>query len=83
MAAAARPSFGDAWWSLANLKTYRFSQNEIAHMRAEEANSAVTAKVIRSKRQLGVTNQGRQTGSSAGEAGGSEDGTAGEATAGR
>ena len=36
-AAAARPSFGDAWWSLANLKTYRFSQNEIAHMRAEEA----------------------------------------------
>ena len=37
MAAAARPSFGDAWWSLANLKTYRFSQNEIAHMRAEEA----------------------------------------------
>src|SRR5579862_3647498 len=36
-AAAARPSFGDAWWSLANLKTYDFSQNEIAHMRAEEA----------------------------------------------
>jgi predicted Zn-dependent protease len=40
MAAAARPSFGDAWWSLANLKTYRFSQNEIAQMRAEEAGSA-------------------------------------------
>jgi predicted Zn-dependent protease len=37
MAAAARPNFGDAWWSLANLKTYRFSQNDIAHMRAEEA----------------------------------------------
>jgi tetratricopeptide (TPR) repeat protein len=36
-AAAARPSFGDAWWSLANLKTYRFSQDEIARMRAEEA----------------------------------------------
>jgi len=36
-AAAARPSFGDAWWSLANLKTYRFSENEIAQMRAEEA----------------------------------------------
>jgi tetratricopeptide (TPR) repeat protein len=35
--AAARPSFGDAWWSLANLKTYRFSQNEIVTMRAEEA----------------------------------------------
>ena len=37
MAAATRPSFGDAWWSLANLKTYRFSQNEIVQMRAEEA----------------------------------------------
>ena len=37
MAAAARPSFGDAWWSLANLKTYSFSQNEIVQMRAEEA----------------------------------------------
>jgi tetratricopeptide (TPR) repeat protein len=39
-AAAARPSFGDAWWSLANLKTYRFSQDEIACMRAEETASA-------------------------------------------
>jgi tetratricopeptide (TPR) repeat protein len=36
-AAAARPGFGDAYWSLANLKTYRFSQDEIAHMRAHEA----------------------------------------------
>jgi tetratricopeptide (TPR) repeat protein len=36
-AAAIRPGFGDAWWSLANLKTYRFSQEEIAQMRAEEA----------------------------------------------
>jgi len=36
-AAAARPSFGDAWWSLANLKTYRFADAEIARMRAEEA----------------------------------------------
>jgi tetratricopeptide (TPR) repeat protein len=45
-AAAARPSFGDAWWSLANLKTYRFSHNEIAHMRAEEAAPA-TAPVDR------------------------------------
>src|SRR5262249_3918707 len=35
--AAAMPSFGDAWWSLANLKTYRFSQNEIVKMRAAEA----------------------------------------------
>jgi tetratricopeptide (TPR) repeat protein len=36
-AARVRPSFGDAWWSLANLKTYRFSQSEIAQMLAEEA----------------------------------------------
>ena len=31
---AARPDFGDAWCSLANLKTYRFSADEIAVMRA-------------------------------------------------
>jgi tetratricopeptide (TPR) repeat protein len=36
-AAAARPNFGDAYWSLANLKTYRFSDAEIERMRAEEA----------------------------------------------
>ena len=33
-AAAAQPDFGDAYWSLANLKTYRFSDAEIARMRA-------------------------------------------------
>jgi tetratricopeptide (TPR) repeat protein len=31
-----RPDFGDAWWSLANLKTYRFSDDEMARMRAGE-----------------------------------------------
>ena len=36
-AAAARPDFGDAYWSLANLKTYHFAAEEIARMRAEEA----------------------------------------------
>ena len=36
-AAAARPNFGDAYWSLANLKTYRFSDAEMARMRLEEA----------------------------------------------
>src|SRR5882724_1095754 len=36
-AAVARPSFGDAYWSLANLKTYRFTVEEIERMRAEEA----------------------------------------------
>lgn len=30
----ARPSFGDAYWSLANLKTYRFTDAEVAAMRA-------------------------------------------------
>jgi tetratricopeptide (TPR) repeat protein len=36
-AAAIRPNYGDAYWSLANLKTYRFSDEEIARMRIEEA----------------------------------------------
>jgi predicted Zn-dependent protease len=36
-AAAARPGFGDAYWSLANLKLYRFTDEEMARMRAEEA----------------------------------------------
>jgi tetratricopeptide (TPR) repeat protein len=36
-AAAVRPNYGDAYWSLANLKTYRFTPHEVARMRAEEA----------------------------------------------
>ncbi len=36
-AAELRPDFGDAYWSLANLKTYRFTDAEIAAMRAHEA----------------------------------------------
>ncbi|HTY51228.1 MAG TPA: sulfotransferase [Steroidobacteraceae bacterium] len=36
-ALAARPEFGEAWWSLANLKTYRFADEDIAQMRAAEA----------------------------------------------
>ena len=31
-----RPEFGDAYWSLANLKTYRFEQTEIDQMRSFE-----------------------------------------------
>ncbi len=31
-----RPSFGDAYWSLANLKTYRFAGEDIARMREQE-----------------------------------------------
>ncbi len=45
-AAAARPNFGDAYWSLANLKTYRFLDEEIESMRAEESAPA-TALVDR------------------------------------
>jgi tetratricopeptide (TPR) repeat protein len=45
-AAAVRPSHGDAYWSLANLKTYRFSEPEIAQMRAHEA-AQTTAPVDR------------------------------------
>jgi tetratricopeptide (TPR) repeat protein len=36
-AAVIRPSYGDAYWSLANLKTYRFTDEEISRMREQEA----------------------------------------------
>ncbi len=36
-AAAARPNFGDAYWSLANLKTYRFTDDELTRLRAAQA----------------------------------------------
>jgi len=42
-AAAAREGFGDAWWSLANLKTYRFSDAELEQMRIAEAAGATPA----------------------------------------
>jgi tetratricopeptide (TPR) repeat protein len=39
-AASLRPQYGEAYWSLANLKTYRFTDDEIVQMRsAEEAPS--------------------------------------------
>ncbi len=34
-AAAARPYFGDAWWSLANMKTHRFDEAELETMEAQ------------------------------------------------
>jgi tetratricopeptide (TPR) repeat protein len=37
LAAATRPHFGDAYWSLANLKTYRFTDEELTRLRAAEA----------------------------------------------
>ncbi len=33
-AEACRPGFGDAYWSLANLKTYRFTDEELARLKA-------------------------------------------------
>jgi tetratricopeptide (TPR) repeat protein len=42
-AAAMRPDFGDAYWSLANLKTYRFSNEELEQMRAALAASTTGA----------------------------------------
>jgi tetratricopeptide (TPR) repeat protein len=36
IAARVRPGYGDAWWSLANLKTYRFDDAELREMRAAE-----------------------------------------------
>jgi tetratricopeptide (TPR) repeat protein len=42
-AIAAAPHSGKAWWSLANLKTYRFSEDEITRMRTVEAAPAVSA----------------------------------------
>ena len=32
-----KPDFGDAYWSLANLKTYKFDDAQLAAMRAQEA----------------------------------------------
>ena len=43
-AASARPDFGDAYWSLANLKTYRFTGDEIARMRTQEAASSTASE---------------------------------------
>ena len=40
-AIAALPDSGEAWWSLANLKTYRFAEDEIARMRTVEAVPAI------------------------------------------
>jgi tetratricopeptide (TPR) repeat protein len=42
-AAAARAGYGDAYWSLANLKTYRFAEGELQQMRAAEAAASTSA----------------------------------------
>ncbi|MBM4195510.1 MAG: tetratricopeptide repeat protein [Gammaproteobacteria bacterium] len=40
----ARPDGGEAWWSLANLKTYRFGAEEIAAMEARLAGGGLTVQ---------------------------------------
>jgi tetratricopeptide (TPR) repeat protein len=42
-AADARPGYGEAYWSLANLKTYRFTDAELREMRTAEAAPATAA----------------------------------------
>ena len=42
-AAAARPGYGDVYWSLANLKTYRFEDAELSSMLAAEADASTSA----------------------------------------
>lgn len=41
-AARHRPQFGDAWWSLANLKTYRFTDAEMSRMQEIEQDPSVS-----------------------------------------
>jgi tetratricopeptide (TPR) repeat protein len=40
-AAACRPGFGDAYWSLANLKTYRFTDEELTRLTAFQAEPTI------------------------------------------
>jgi len=37
---SAKPDFGDAFWSLANLKTYQFEDAEIDQMREHQQSDA-------------------------------------------
>lgn len=36
-----KPNYGDAFWSLANTKTYRFSDSEIAQMQTQQASQSL------------------------------------------
>lgn len=46
-ACAAKPDQGDAWYALANLKTYRFEEAEIDRMREQEARGDLEGQVRR------------------------------------
>jgi len=39
-----RPGFGEAYWSLANLKTYRFTDEELDRMREQEGQETASAE---------------------------------------
>ena len=41
-ACASKPDYGDAYWSLANTKTYEFDDDELARMQGEEASGKVS-----------------------------------------
>jgi len=41
---ALEPSFGEAWWSLANLKTFRFEADDLALMRRQLANESLAVE---------------------------------------
>ncbi|MFO1465748.1 MAG: sulfotransferase [Steroidobacteraceae bacterium] len=41
-ATAVRPEFGDAYWSLANLKTYRFGETQVQTMRSQESSAEIS-----------------------------------------
>jgi tetratricopeptide (TPR) repeat protein len=41
-AAASRPDFGDAYWSIANLKTYRFAPEELARLKVLQSDGALS-----------------------------------------
>lgn len=43
-AVALRPGFGEAWWSLANLKTVRFDEGQVAAMHAALGDPAIGAE---------------------------------------
>ena len=40
------PSFGEVWWSLANLKTYRFSADDLAAMRRQLARADLAGPAL-------------------------------------
>ena len=68
-----KPSYGDAFWSLANTKTYRFSDEEIAQMQLQQENKDLalvdkvqlhfaTGKAFEDRKDFGLAFQAYQQG---------------------